>query len=353
MNKDAITYRSPTYYELAAPPELDWRKYRGEDYFEYRRQWDERAVQRDPGLFPLHLDLDPTNRCNLGCLMCPRTFYIREGRKEWNPEGRPGDMDFSLYEKMVEEGAAKGLKSVKLNFLGEPLLYAKLADMVSVAAEAGLWVMINTNATLLTPDKAESLLRAGLTDIFFSFDSPYKEQYEAVRVGADYDKTLANIKSFMALKKSMGKKAVQTRASMVLPENLGPEESRRLKSDYVKLFRDLEVAEIGFGLPTVMGLDYEKAYGLFPGFVCPDIFRRMFVFWDGPVAPCCGDWERRLIMGDARRESLAEIWTGEKYTKLRAAHIGRAYETVPACRACSVPYLSTVDAPVGQCAAAD
>lgn len=339
---DKISYRSPTYYELAAPPELDWRKYRGEDYEEYRRQWDERPRRRDPGLFPLHLDIDPTNRRNLSCSMCPRTWYLKEGRQEWNPAGRPGNMEFEFYLRLIEEGAARGLKSLKLNFLGEPLLYPRLEEMVAAAAGAGLWVMLNTNATLLTAEMSERLLRAGLTDIFFSFDSPYPETYEQIRVGAKFDRTLANIRAFMDTRERLGHLAVQTRASMVLAEGLDPEAMETVKADYLKLFRNLKVAEISFGLPTVMGLDYEKAHGLFPGFVCPDFFRRMFIFWDGPAGPCCGDWERRLIMGDAAGKSLAEIWLGPEYRSLREAHVSGRYESMAACRACSVPYLSTI-----------
>lgn len=341
MAENEMNYRSPTYYELAAPPELDWRKYRDDDYFEYRRQWNERPLAADPGGFPLHLDIDPTNRCNLGCVMCPRTYYLKEGIKEWNPQGRPGDMDFSLYEAMVEEGAGHGLKSVKLNFLGEPILYKRLTDMVRVAAEAGLWTMINTNATLLNPDISEKLLAAGLTDIFFSFDSPYPEEYEKVRLGAKFDNTIDNIRQFINIKDKMGCRQVQTRASMVLPRELDGPALEKVKNDYIRLFRDLSVAEIGFGLPSVMGLDYEKAYGLFPGFVCPDLFRRMFVFWDGPAGPCCGDWERKLIMGDATREPLSDIWKSDAYQALRKAHVKGSYSDIPVCRRCSVPYLST------------
>ncbi len=334
-----ITYRSPTYYELAAPPELDWRRFRGPDWVAYREQWADRPRRRDPGPFPLHLDIDPTNRCNLKCAMCPRTYYLQEGRGEWNPEGRLGDLDFGLYEKLIAEGAARGLKSVKLNFLGEPLLHPRLGDLVALAARSGLWVMINTNATLLTAEKSEELLTAGLTDIFFSFDSPYPKEYEAVRAGATYDRTLANIQGFMAAKKRLGRDGVQTRASMVLSGEDAPETMETVKADYIKLFRGLGVAEIGFGLATVMGRDYS---GLGPaGFVCPDLFRRMFIFWDGPASPCCGDWERRLIMGDAKTASLAEIWTGAEYRRLREAHASGRYDLVPACRACSVPYLST------------
>ncbi|MDR2443884.1 MAG: hypothetical protein LBE31_10250, partial [Deltaproteobacteria bacterium] len=69
-------YRSPTYYELAAPPQLDWRVHRPPQYQIYRKQWEERGSQGEAGDFPLHLDIDPTNRCNLRCRMCPRTYYL-------------------------------------------------------------------------------------------------------------------------------------------------------------------------------------------------------------------------------------------------------------------------------------
>ena len=337
---DRVAYQSPTYYELAPPPELDWRPFRGPDYQEYRRQWDERALRGEAGAFPLHLDVDPTNRCNLSCPICPRTHYLRTGRRAWNPAGVWGDMDFTLYERLIEEGAAGGLRSVKLNFLGEPLLAPRLTDMVRRAAQAGLWVMLNTNATLLTEARAEALLTAGLTDIFFSFDSPYEEQYEKARPGADYKGVLANIRAFMAVRERLGLKAVQTRASMILPQGAGPEDLARIQADYIRLFRGLGVAEVGFGRPTAVGRDYGRAFGLSPGFVCPDLFRRIFVFWDGPAGPCCGDWDRRLLVGRANLKSLGEIWRGRAYGKLRAAHLAGRYEDIPACRSCSVPYLS-------------
>ena len=337
---DQITYRSPTYYELGPPPELDWRPHRGPDYQEYRRQWDERGLKGQAGDFPLHLDVDPTNRCNLSCPVCPRTHYLRTGRSSWNPAGVWGDMGLALFERLIEEGAAGGLRSVKLNFLGEPLMAPGLEAMVRRAAGAGLWVMLNTNATLLTEGRSEALLTAGLTDIFFSFDSPYKVDYEKARPGADYDRVLDNIRTFMAVRERLGLKAVQTRASMILPE--AAENPDQIKADYIRLFRDLGVAEIGFGLASEVGRDYGRDFGLQPGFVCPDLFRRLFVFWDGPVGPCCGDWDRQLLVGRADQKPLAEIWQGEAYQKLRAAHLAGRYGDIPACRACSVPYLSTL-----------
>jgi hypothetical protein len=270
--------------------------------------------------------------------MCPRTHYLNEGQKDWAPEGL-GDLDFGLYERIISEGSRNDLKSVKLNFLGEPLLYPRLIDMVALASQAGLWVMLNTNAVLLTERLSRELLLAGLTDIFFSFDSPYQNEYEAIRVGANYHKVLENIGAFMEAKKSLNLPAVQTRASMVLPED--PQGREEIQADYVRLFRNFKVAEIGFGLPTVMGRDYESLNPLV--FCCPDLFRRLFIYQDGVYGPCCGDWSRRIpigSMGDGR--TIQEVWTGSELAQLRLAHQSGSYRNIAACRACSVPYLSTV-----------
>jgi hypothetical protein len=247
-------------------------------------------------------------------------------------------MDLGLYRKLIDESAEAGLKSVKLNFLGEPLMFPAISEMVALAAARGLWVMINTNAVLLTARMSRELLKAGLTDIFFSFDSPYPEAYEAVRVGATYSQVLANVQTFMDIKDELGLKAVQTRASMVLPEG-NDDELKQVKADYIRLFRDLKVAEIGFGLPSVLDCDYRKLSAP-SNFKCPDLFRRMFVFNDGVCGPCCGDWERKLVVGEAGTTSLADIWRGAEYQRLRRYHLEGRYREIEACAACSVPYLS-------------
>jgi hypothetical protein len=251
-------------------------------------------------------------------------------------------MDLGLYREAVREGARLGVRSVKLNFLGEPLLHPDILAMARLASELGLWVMMNTNATLLTPALGRALLEAGLTDVFFSFDSPYREDYERIRTGASYEGTLSNIRAFMEAKEALGLRHVQTRASMVLPED--PAGRDRVKRDYVRLFRSMGVAEVGFGLPTVMGRDYAPLNeGL--GFACPDLFRRVFVFRDGVAGPCCGDWERRLVVGDLASGTLEGIWLSDAYAELRGKHLAGRFRDVPACRSCSVPYLSAAGDP--------
>jgi radical SAM protein with 4Fe4S-binding SPASM domain len=41
------------------------------------------------------------------------------------------------------------------------------------------------------------------------------------------------------------------------------------------------------------------------------------VDWDGTVVPCCFDKDEEFVMGNIRQESLAKIWRGKPYQRLR------------------------------------
>jgi MoaA/NifB/PqqE/SkfB family radical SAM enzyme len=51
-----------------------------------------------------------------------------------------------------------------------------------------------TNATLLSPDKAEAIIQHGVTNLLFSLDTPDKETYEYIRRGARFEKVVNNIR---------------------------------------------------------------------------------------------------------------------------------------------------------------
>ena len=338
MSDHQISYRSPSYYETRNPGATHWRDFRDEAYRDYRKEWDSRPVEHRPERFPLHLDIDPTNACNLKCTMCPRTHYLDAENKYWAPDGRIGFMDFDFYKMVIDQAASEGCYSIKLNYLGEPLLHPKVVGMVDYAARAGLEVMMNTNATLLTSELSERLLDAGLSDIFFSVDSPYKREYERIRVGAKFENVIENVKGFIEAMNRSGKRHVQTRVSMVLQSE---GDTSKIRRDYRNLFTDIGVAEIGFGLPTEMDVDYWEAHGKVEGFTCRDPYHRMFIYWDGKIGPCCGEWERGLVMGDATHDLLTDVWHNKKYKALRRAHEEGRYEDIPICKKCSVPWLST------------
>ena len=56
---------------------------------------------------------------------------------------------------------------------------------------------------ILTDEIAKELIELGIERIYFSIEGATKETYEKIRVGANYDKVIDNIKRFIQLKKEM------------------------------------------------------------------------------------------------------------------------------------------------------
>lgn len=318
-----------TYGEIRLNPAepMTWEKHRSPEYWEYRRRWVEHPKNGIVPEFPLCLDIETTNVCNLDCIMCPRTVYIARGTY-----GRIGMMDFDTYRRIINEGARYKLPSVKLQYLGEPLAHPDVAKQIRYAKDAGvLDVMFNTNATLLTEEKAHEILEAGLDAIFFSVDSFYPEKFNRIRIGANYEQVVGNILRFIEIKNKGGYEKLHTRVSMTVMEN---------DVDELVLFKDFwlqYVDVVGFGVyhdVNTEGID--TPYN--PTFTCAQPFQRMFIMWDGVCTPCCVDDHRGYRTGNVKQSSVYDIWHGRPYQRMREAQLTGRYKEIGICRSCYVPY---------------
>jgi radical SAM protein with 4Fe4S-binding SPASM domain len=69
---------------------------------------------------------------------------------------------------------------------------------------------------------------------------------------------------------------------------------------------------------------------------CSDLWRRMFVWWDGKINPCDVDYKSKLSVGVFPDKKLSEIWKSIAYTRLRQAHMKRQRIKLTPCRSCIV-----------------
>src|ERR1700759_1972377 len=98
---------------------------------------------------PVCLYLETTNRCNLLCTTCPRTF------EELEPEA---DMSWELFTSII--GQYPKIARVVLHGVGEPMLVKELPRMIQYLKERGVYVLFNTNGTLLTKANGQKLIDA-------------------------------------------------------------------------------------------------------------------------------------------------------------------------------------------------
>ncbi len=307
----------------------EWKKHRSATYFEYRRKWAENPEKFLTTEYPLNLDIETTTLCNLACPMCERTLKMKNGT--FRPVSH---MSMDFYKRIITEAGKGGVAAIKLNYLGEPLLHPDVVEQVRFAKEQGIIdVMFNTNGTLLTRDTAKAVLDAGIDGIFISFDSPYKESFEKVRVGAKFEEVLQNAKDLYELRNSNPKyKHVFVRSNKVL----FPTDSEELVRDYINLWKDR--ADV-VGFTSYMDQMNKKAIGPTPGLYCDQPWQRMLIRQDGLAYPCCADIIQGYCLGDANKMSIKELWQGEMFRQLREKHsTGKCHE-VGVCKVC--PYLTS------------
>ncbi len=142
---------------------------------------------------PVCLYLEVTNRCNLLCETCPRTF------EELEP---PADMDWGLFTRIVDQ--VPNISRVVLHGVGEPMLVKTLPRMVSYLKARGAYVLFNTNGTLLNPKNGRALAEAGLDELRVSLDAADAKAFLAVR-GKDYfHRIVRNLRAFTAAQREEG-----------------------------------------------------------------------------------------------------------------------------------------------------
>ena len=142
----------------------------------------------------LEVFLDHNNKCNLKCLMC--------GFSDPRVVGLPKfDMPFELFEAIARE-VLPHARYLALSCMTEPLMTRDFPERLRLLPAAGVpFVEVITNAMLLTDRIIEEILAVPLTRLTVSIDGATKETYERIRVGANFEKVIANVKRFSEMKR--------------------------------------------------------------------------------------------------------------------------------------------------------
>ena len=117
--------------------------------------------------------IEVTNRCNLLCETCPRTFFTREPLKT---------LSFDEFVSIANHFPE--MRRAVLHGIGEPLLNRELPRMIRYLRDRDVEVLFNSNGTLLTPRWQEGLVRSGLDEFRCSIDGATAATYARMR-GAD------------------------------------------------------------------------------------------------------------------------------------------------------------------------
>jgi hypothetical protein len=115
--------------------------------------------------------------------------------------------------------------------------------------------------------------------------------------------------------------------------------------DSISGWSRMQIQDFTLGIQPATGVD-----GMTPKrdrLVCPEPFAKLSVNFDGSTSVCYADWSHGTVVGDVTRESVSEIWNGERLASFRVCHLSGQRASIPACSCCdylcSFPSFADLD----------
>ncbi len=291
---------------------------------------------------PFILFVDPSSICNFKCKFCP------SGHPELikNTKRKQTLMDFNLYKKIIDniEEFNQSLKVLRLYKEGEPLLNKNFANMVKYAKDNQniKYIDTTTNGYLLKLEIIKPILEAGLDRINISVDGLSDKQFlELTGVKVDFNKYSQNIINLYKLKE---KNFPDFEICIKITGDFLTEQE---KENFYNLFGNYcDRIFIENVAPCWTEFNVEKYLntkisnkGIYDNHltnidVCPYIFYSTTINSDGTASLCFLDWAHKLIIGDAKKQSLKEIWNSKQLFQYQIKHLSGQRKQMGVCKDC-------------------
>lgn len=280
--------------------------------------------------FPTHLQIEPTNNCNLRCELCPVSSQMNRPR---------GFMDLSVYRDLLDE-IGEYLFFLFFWDWGEPFIHPSAFDMIAYAHEKKIRIISSTNGHLFADQHAaDEAIRCGLDTLIFAVDGISQTTYEKYRHKGDLQKSVDGLRMLVERKKVLRSSTPLINFRFIVMKH-NEHEIERLPSFVRKLGANVltlktlnPLADNTYGDKP----DGIKNYDLVPQnprysrFIfdengrpvrrkrnaCRNLYNSSTIHWNGTVCPCTYDYDDRFVLGNLHNNSFEDIWEGSAYRAFR------------------------------------
>jgi radical SAM protein with 4Fe4S-binding SPASM domain len=261
---------------LLPPSTLHWLA-------EHVREW-ENLIKRGTTCWPFDAVIELENWCNRSCWYCPQS-----GQKYARLEIT--DEMFSLALQRLREVGWDG--QLFFSIFNEPFACKRIVERIGSARAAlpKALININTNADYLTKELMAASINAGLDRVVITRHPPYNKNWDA------------KVKELMEL----------------FP---GVIRMQQLQDDQLR---------------NVAGLITKLVPAAPPTNPCPALVDVFVIRYNGDIGPCCCDYDRGVVLGNIKDNSIREIWNNEKFKRMRA-ELAQGIRTEKICKNCNGSY---------------
>ena len=274
--------------------------------------------------YPTHLQVEPTNVCNLRCPLCHIVTDNKSG----------GFLSLENFKRLIDE---TGDYLLFLHFWGwgEPFLNKDFFSMIQYAKNKGIKIITSTNGHFFEEEEnIDRLIDSGLDALVFAVDGIDKGTYETYRKNGDFEKVLRGLQLLVRRRKERGVSLPLINLRMLVT---------RHNEQQVLQMRELAV-KIGVDMLTLKTLcsfdnktegetlvpcnreyrrfEYDdKGKPIRKKNRCKKMWNHPTVYLDGTVVPCDYYTGHEFSLGNvfsANGQGFRRVWFGKDFRQFRA-----------------------------------
>ena len=308
---------------------------------------------KNPHIF----NIETTNYCNMKCVMCPRTIFMKRKNiwisdeifenniKKIKPHS---SIKLESFWKWLEENTdykpnEKSENGFYFNIIsshlvlhgyGEPFLDKYLINRIEICTKNNIPTYFSCTPATMTVEKAVRAMQAGLGVLKFSIDALDDEGMKEVRGRkANYTESVKKILDLIEIKKKRGFKTIFVPCMIAFNDSV---EEKNKQKKFLDFWSDKDVYAYVKSLDNKW-LDkkkfsnaknfshYEKQYCEYP-------WTSLTIMADGNVVPCTQISNNEIVLGNVNENTIEEIWNSEKYKNFREMHISGKFPENHKCK---------------------
>ncbi|MFZ3070030.1 MAG: SPASM domain-containing protein [Anaerolineaceae bacterium] len=308
---------------------------------QFPREYLEEQLESFRSPNPVVYNIETTNACNMRCEMCPRTTMMTRPVETMHPDLFKKVIDqlapfspeqlnrweqfalqnYGIYKEDMSENHYFLYvipRVIVLHGYGDPLLDKNMPQYVKWMTERGLESYFSCNPANINMDRTIETFANGLGYVKYSIESVDDLRHKEVRGQAsNFTESYKNILKLLDIK---AQRNYQTKIVITMINLNKPWQ----KDEFERLKEAFKGCDVYVYLKSQDQQWYEdnkqQTQSIHWLEFCQFPWSSMTVKSNGECVECVEDFNNEIILGDARHESLFDIWNGQKYHKFRQDH---------------------------------
>ncbi len=290
---------------------------------------------------PIVYNIETTNACNMKCQMCPRTTMMTRrvetiskqiftkvvdqlkphSETDWNQWKIFVENEYGIKEDDMSENHFFLYiipKVIQLHGYGDPLLDRNMNEYIMYLNKKGFYSYFSCNPSNIDLQRTFLMLESGLDYIKYSIESVDDDIHKKIRGNAsDFRKSYEKILQVINFKNERNLKTNVVITMLDLNR-------KHQESDYENLKKAFEGLDVYIYLKSEdqqwYRRDFHGTKSIHWSEVCKHPWMSMTVKSNADVVMCMEDYNNEIVLGNAERESLYDIWNGSLYYQFRKDH---------------------------------